>query len=197
MSGDADKARLILGENIKNTGDNIYSSLALLDLYDGDCESALKNINIAYPDDSPMDGDLMLLKAKINMLCGKKNIAFKYYQEAIEYCSIEIRNNPEDYSLLSKLGIAHACTGNKSMVIKNGTGAVEIAASENDAMIEPERIFDLARIYCMVGENEQCIQLIEKLTAIGSPFSIHIVFLDPDFKDIRNDERIVELREEI
>jgi len=197
LSGDTEKARAILEENHKMTGYDIHYSLARLDMYEGDCESALKNINIAYPDDSALDGDTLFQKAMINMHCGIRNMALKYYQQAIDYFTNEIKYEPEDSEALSKLGIAYAGIGDKTSAIKYGTMATEIITVEDDAINGPIRLYDLARIYCMVGEEELCIQLIEKLTRIGSSFSVHLVYLDPDFEKIRNSERISQLMNQI
>ncbi len=201
LSGDTEKARAIMEENIKNTGDNIYSTLARLDMYDGNCESALKSINIAFPDNSPPEGDLILQKAMINMHCGRGDDALKYYTEAIDYYTIEMRNEPEDSVALSvalsKLGIAYAGTGDKPKAIKYGTLATEIMTVEKDAINGPGRLYDLARIYCMVGEYDLSVQLIEKLARIGSSFSVHLVYLDPDFTRIRNDERIIQMMNQV
>jgi len=197
LSGDIEKARAILEENIKNTGDNIYSTLSRLDLYDGNCESALKNVNIAYLENSPPEGDLILRKAMINMHCGRRDDALKYYSEAIDYYTAEMRNEPEDSLALSvelsKLGIACAGAGKIMDAIKYGIRATEIMPVEKDAINGPGRLFDLARIYCLVGEEDLCIEVIEKLTQIGSSFSMHLVYLDPDFERIRNNVTVVQL----
>lgn len=193
LNGDTDKARSVLEESIKNTGDNIYSKLAILDLYDSDCLSAIKNINIAYPDNSPLDGDLVLQKANIYMHCGRKDDAIEYYEEAINYFTNEIKNDPEDSEAISKLGIAYAGIGNKLIAIEFGVRAAEIISIQKDAINGPDRLYDLARIYCIVGEEDLCIELIERIAGIGSQFSIHLIYLDPDFKEIRDSERILKL----
>lgn len=193
LSGDTKEARAIMDANHKMTGYDIHYILARLDMYDGNCESALNNISIAYPDESEPDGDSLLQKAMIYTHCGSRNKALKYYQAAIYYFTNEIKFEPEDSEAFSKLGIAFAGIGDKTNAVKYGIRATEIMPVEEDAMRGYERLYDLARIYCIVAEEELCINLIEKLAGIGSYFSIHLVYLDPDFKEIRNSERILKL----
>ncbi|MBN1388064.1 MAG: tetratricopeptide repeat protein [Bacteroidales bacterium] len=197
LSGDTEKARAILEQNHNMTGYNIHYTLARLNMYDGNCESALKNINIAYPDDSATDGDSLLLKAQIYMHCGSRNKAMEYYQHAINYFTNEVKYGPENSGALSKLGLAYAGIGDKTNAIKYGMSATELMPVDKDAINGPNRLYDLARIYCMVGEEDLCIELIKKLATIGSLFSIHFVYLDPDFEKIRNNLNIIQLMKQV
>ncbi len=193
LKGDTEEARAILEQSHKMTGWDIHYALAKIDMYEDNFDSALRNINIAYPDESVPDGDSLLLKATIYMHCGSRNEAMKYFQGAIEYFTNEIKYDPENSEAFSKLGIACAGIGDKTNAIRNGIRATELMNAAKDAMQGPYRLFDLARIYCMLGEYDLSVKLIEKLTIIGSPFSVNFVYFDPDFKEIRNRESLLNL----
>ena len=193
LDGDTEKARIILEENKKATGYDTGPKMAVLELYEGNCQAALQNINTSYPDEADLEGSELIEKAYIYRHCGYSDKALEYYHGAIRFFTNEIKYKPGNAEALSKLGIAYAGTGDKYNAVKYGEKAAKIKSVEDDSMIGPNRLLDLARIYCMVGEEELCVKIVEELWRIESLFSPHLLFMDPDFEEIRENERIKQL----
>jgi len=193
LDGDTEKARTILEENKRATGYDTGPKMAIIELYEGNCQAAINNINASYPDKADLEGNELIEKAFIYRHCGYSDKAIEYYHGAIRFFTNEIKYKPGNAEALSKLGIAYAGSGDRYNAVKYGEKAAEIRSVEDDSMIGPNRLFDLARIYIMVGEKDRCIEIVEKLWSIESLFSPHLLFLDPDFKELRDDERIRQL----
>jgi hypothetical protein len=59
----------------------------------------------------------------------------------------------------------------------------------------PYRLEDLARIYVMVGEHDEAINQLEDLLSIPTPWTIHLIRLDPAWDPLRNLPRFKKLIE--
>ena len=185
LSGDVAAARNILLKT-KNLGNNhYYKNIALLNVYESMIDSAIVNIDRAFPDAGEIGGNDLLLKAKIYNLAGRKMQSREYYKKAIEFYQDRIIYDPEDSDAFSKLGIAYAAMGLTDEAIENGERAVSLTSVQDDALSGPDRLIDLARIYALTGKYDLCLNLIGRLSEMKSIFSVNIVLLDPDFSGIR------------
>lgn len=96
--------------------------------------------------------------------------------------------------LRSLLGIANAGLGRKDEAIAEGRAAVELLPISKDALEGPLRVWDLARIYMMVGEFEDAMDQLEYVLSIPG-LSVGWLTLDPRWTPLRDHPRFVALSE--
>ncbi|MEE4114948.1 MAG: tetratricopeptide repeat protein [Marinilabiliaceae bacterium] len=181
LSGDVAVARNILLKTKNLNNNRYYKNIAQLDVYESKIDSAFVNIERAFPEGMEIQGNNLLMKAKIYNLAGLKMQSQEYYKKAIEFYQDKILYDPEDSDAYSKLGIAYAARGLTDEAIENGEKAVRLTSVQDDALLGPDRLIDLARIYALTGKYDLCVGLIGRLSEMKSIFSVHIVLLDPDF----------------
>jgi len=193
FNGDIERAKNKLLETVKLPENNYYFNLARLNIFEGRYKLAMRNIDLAFPDNQELEGPVLLLKAKTYNLAGYTERSMELYRLAREYYINEIRYNPDDSETCSKLGIAYAGLGNRVLAIEWGLKGSDMTSIYDDAMEGPNRLFDLARIYAMTGKDDMCVDLISKLAETRSFFSMQIVNVDPDFERIRTNSKILDL----
>ena len=101
----------------------------------------------------------------------------------------EVQAHPDDARLHSSLGIACAGLGLTAEAVKEGKRAVELMPLSQDAMIAPFRMEDLAQVYAMTGEQDEALNVLEKLLSIPSMFSVQVLRLHPVWAPLRNNPR--------
>jgi hypothetical protein len=85
--------------------------------------------------------------------------------------------------------------GNKSATIKYARKATAILPIQKDYLRWYTSGQNLAYIYANVGENELAIKELEFLSTVMNGFYKGTVGLDPAFKEVRKDHRIIALLE--
>jgi tetratricopeptide (TPR) repeat protein len=166
----------------------LVESKVLMDIYDGNYESALsflssKNINAIAPGE--YYNLKSLLYARIYDLMNIPDKATAYYDSAriaIEPLSLK---NPDDSRFHSALGIAYAGLGQKGKAIEEGAKAVDLTPFDKYAYLGVFRIQDLARIYVMIGDYDKALDRIKFLLAHPGPLSVKMLQLDPVWKPLR------------
>ncbi len=93
------------------------------------------------------------------------------------------------------LGLNLAYLGRKAEAVREGRRGVELRPIGRDAENGPYFQFQLARIYLLVGEPEQALDLLEPLLRIPSPFSPGWLRIDPTFDPLRSHPRFRKLVE--
>lgn len=181
LNGNTTESRTVVEEAREKTGEGFFKTMALLELYDGRFTEALDNINYSDSSEFESPGEEFLVKAKINYYAGNTVAAKAYFTSAFKYYSNLIRFSPNDSESYSKLGIACAGLGNRKDAIEFGLRATRLTPVEDDAINGPARIFDLLRIYSLVGETDLCLKEVNRLNSIESAFSSRLLLLDPDF----------------
>ena len=187
LSGDIAAARNILLKTKNLSNNHYYKNIAQLDVYESKIDSAIENIDRAFPEGTEIEGNDLLIKARIYALAGRKGQSHEYYKKVIDFYHDKIIYDPEDSDAYGKLGIAYAAIGMTDPAIESGSKAVELNSIEDDALEGADRLIDLLRIYSLTGKTEQSIELIRELVNIKSNFSIHLINFDPDFENIRTD----------
>ena len=76
----------------------------------------------------------------------------------------EIRDHPEDVSLLSELGLIDAALGRKEEALNEGHRAIELASSVKDSDTEPYVKTCFAIICAWTGERELALGQLEAVT---------------------------------
>ncbi len=113
------------------------------------------------------------------------------------------REHPEDPRFRAALGLAHAYMGNVREAIREGNRAVELRPVSKDAVAGPIYVYNMAKIYTVIGEYEKAIDLLEYLFTVfgGGDFmwlfvSVPSLQLDPQWDPLRNHPRFMKLLEE-
>jgi len=189
--GKISDARKAVREAERITGKEFFRNVALLDLYEGQYDNAVKNIDkakgIEFLNYGESEGDVFLLKAEIYRHAGLVELANEYYLKAVAYFRNLVLFDTGDYQAFSKLGLA--CSG-ADMVQESmdyGLRALDLIAFVDDAISYPDLHYNMIRIYAIAQHDESALRMIKEHLNIPSPFSLEFLKLDPDIRHLLND----------
>jgi len=134
----------------------------------------------------------LLIGAALRYL-GEEERARSAYLSALELLLPEADARPDDPRVHSALGLACAGLGRKEPAIRHGLRAVDLYPVSADALLGTDRLWDLAKIYVMVGEDELALDQLALLLSIPSRYSEAILRIDPAFESLRDHPRFVSL----
>jgi tetratricopeptide (TPR) repeat protein len=184
MDGNTQEARRVLNTAFTKTGNRLREIRIWLDIYDGQFEDALHEMELSDPSDFSDRGSRLITYATIYKYLDKKEDAESFYREAILFYEQELKANPEYYDYLSSLGLAYAGLGMKTEAIEAGEKA---ANPERITWVEKmARISDLAEIYVMTGEYDKCLIELEYLLRKPSDISVKLLELNPVWQPLKN-----------
>jgi len=126
---------------------------------------------------------------------GEEERARPAFQLALELLLSELEARPEDPRVHSALGRAYAGLGREEPAIRHGLQAVELYPVSADALLCADRLWDLAKIYVMIGEDELALDQLALLLSIPSRYSEAILRLDPTWDPLRDHPRFQALLE--
>jgi tetratricopeptide (TPR) repeat protein len=191
--GNTIQARATIAEafrfNESATNPLIIESNVLMDIYDGNYESAISYLsskNIQFISVQFYVNLKSLLLARVYSLKNMPEKAHEYYDSARISLESKILENPQDSRLYSAVGIAYAGLGQKEMAIEAGKRGVDLMPISIEAYRGVFRAEDLARIYVMVGKYDAALEQIKLLLNIPSRLSVKLLMLDPDWKPLWN-----------
>jgi len=110
-----------------------------------------------------------------------------------------VQENPGDSRYHAALGLAYAYLERKEEAIQEGNRAVELYPISKDAALGPRYVLNLAKIYAVIGEDNEAINLLKYLLSIpASEFLWQIVTvpylqLDPQWDSLRDHPRFQRL----
>jgi tetratricopeptide (TPR) repeat protein len=182
--GDTHEARRVLDTAIIKTGNRLREISIRLDIYDGQFEDALHEMELSDPSDFSDRGSRLITYATLYKYLDKNYDAESFYREAISFYEQQLEADPEYYSYLSSLGRAYAGLGMKTEAIEAGEKAVN---PERITWVEKmARISDLAEIYVMTGEYDKCLIELEYLLRKPSDISVKLLELNPVWQPLKN-----------
>ena len=129
------------------------------------------------------------LKARVLEAQGDAVRANRGYEEARRDLEKRLEESPEDGRILSTLGVACAKLGRTAEAVRYGSLGVDLAGPAVDAFTGPGHLYDLARIYAVVGDSESALDHLEELLERPGPHSARIIEADIDFGHLRNQPR--------
>ncbi|MBA7705303.1 Beta-barrel assembly-enhancing protease [subsurface metagenome] len=194
--GSTEKARAVLEEaleNIKSAENAFVGTLATLDVFDGNYQEALDRLSLKSGDTDGPDYFTVLQYARIYGYMNKRELEKKCYDDARSILESKIQEQPEDARLHSSIGIAYAGLGRKEDAIREGKLGVELLPVSKDAWRGPSYVWDLARIYVMVGEFDAAVDQLEFLLSVPGPMSIPLLRLHPAWDPLREHPRFGDL----
>ncbi len=180
-NGITTEARALLDTAIYKTGGNFTEQIIMMYIYEGKYSNALNQAEESHPYDYKFKGKKYLLLADIYSYLKNSKIAGIYYDSALVSFTNDLardRTNPEIHSFV---GIACAGMKNKEKAVEEGKKAVDLIKYNN--FEKSNMIINLARIYTMVGDYDQAIDVIDYLlqTPINIPscLSKKLLQIDP------------------
>ena len=181
----------IMSKGIRKTGDKFLYEQVMLDIYDGKFMAAENKIKEADSTEFGGKGSMYIFYAKIHSYSQEFDAAKSYYTKAAEYFENKLRNEPEDLSLYSSLGIAYAGMKRGTEAIEAGEKAADPA--QTDALDYPESVENLALIYTMAGEYDNAFDKINYLLSNNTCFTVNHLQLDPEWKPLRDQSKYQDL----
>lgn len=134
-----------------------------------------------------------LLRGQLDELRGKEKNAAVWYDSARVFLEQKLKINPNDERAVSALGIALAGLGQKEDAIRTGLRGAELLPVEKEAWRGAFRLYDLARIYAMTGEQDKAVDALERLLSIPSETSAVWLKADPTWNSLRGNKRFQKL----
>ncbi|MEZ0333650.1 MAG: protein kinase [Gemmatimonadales bacterium] len=131
--------------------------------------------------------------AGVAALKGDGRLARAYGDSARIALEEQLRAAPEDGQLHVLYGVALAYTGRKAEAIREGQRGVSLRPITVDALNGPYMEHQLARIYVMTGEQEQAIDILERLLRVPYYLSPAWLRVDPTFDPLRKHPRFQQL----
>jgi TolB-like protein len=169
-----------------------------VDIYAGNYQKAHIRLK-AIPDEDLVWQSYLLsknmVKGRLFFLEGKHKEALPYLNKAEKKYERWIDEKPEDFRGYTALSQIKAWLGKKDEAIRYARRATSILPIQKDYLAGPNLVRNLAKVYAIVGENESAIKELEFLSTINHGFYKGEVTLDPSYKNIRKDPRIIALLE--
>ncbi len=198
--GNTKKAKTILEEASQNYGFDFTLRLAKMDILEGEYQNALDKLSAATFEFR--DGQTYVVTkaqqlAEIYGYMNETSLQQKNYEIARKILEARIQEQPDDDRLHSALGLVYAGQGRKEDAIREGKLATELLSVTKMAYGSgPRRVWDMARIYVMVGEYEHAIDQIDLLFTLPRMTSVHELRLGPIWKPLWGIPRFNKLIEE-
>jgi serine/threonine-protein kinase len=132
--------------------------------------------------------------AQTHALRGNRAQARVYADSArLAYEQQHLQATPHDASRHALLGLALAYLGQRAAAIQEGKRAVALVPITGDAWTGPDLQHQLARIYLLVGQPDQALDLLEPLLKVPYYLSPGWLKIDPNFAPLRGNSRFERL----
>src|SRR4051812_5177637 len=142
-----------------------------------------------------LNGDLRVWLGWAQETAGDHAAAQKSWQQARTELESFLKDEPENFNILSDLALSNAGLGDKAAALALAERAIAANPLEEDAVSGPSPIETLARVAARMGEPDRAIAAIQKLLSIPAvtdtvaPITAALLRLDPMFDPLRNDPR--------
>jgi serine/threonine protein kinase/Tfp pilus assembly protein PilF len=167
-----------------------------LDVYEGNYEKALDRLPLKFSK-TPASWTFRnsLRYAQIYGYLNNKQLADKYYMEAVENLESLLLEDPNSVHFHSALGVVYAGLGRKDDAIRMGEKAVELLPYTKDSARGFSAERDLLYIYMKVSKFDLAFDLLEDLLSKPVELSIPLIELDPAWESLCKHPRFQKLKQ--
>jgi TolB-like protein/Tfp pilus assembly protein PilF len=198
--GDLEAASQTVSDGLRfNPGSKVLKFTdAFYDVCAGEYEDAIRKAtgpNDLYfwiPDQAI---DYYFLKGGTFLLMNRREQAIPLLDKARIVMDGLIAARPGNAVCLSYLGKIHAALGNRDKAIALGLQGVEMLPVSVDALDGPDRIWDLAAIYCFTGDYDQAVEQLDILLQLPDHVSTHYLRIAPEFAPMQDHPQFIDLLE--
>lgn len=120
---------------------------------------------------------------------GDSRRAHEEMERACRLLEGEVRRVPEDGLYHSSLGVAYALLGRREEAVREGKKGVELLPLTKDSVYGIPHVIDLARIYTLLGDEEDALAQIEVLLSHPGWVSVPWLEMDPTVRRLRDSPR--------
>ena len=140
-----------------------------------------------------------ITRSPILASAGDHAAAQKSWQQARSELESFLKEQPENFNVLSDLALTNMGLGDKAGALALAERAITANPIEKDAVSGTSPIETLARVAAQMGEPDRAIAALQKLLSIpaltdtAAPLTPALLRLDPMFDPLRNDPRFQEV----
>ena len=195
--GDLEAGRAILGEAVQAgaaADDDPFGPYAwlLIDRVSRDWETATNRIrnegwDVVATQFFYLPSEFII--AEYQRYDGSLEDADRSYRLAEAHLLAELEERPEDERVHSTLGRVYAGLGDKTAAIEHGQMGVDLLPVEKEAYRGAFRLEELAMIHAVLGNVDEAIEILGRLTSEPSYLSSQLLRLDPTWDQIRDHPR--------
>ncbi|HXQ28375.1 MAG TPA: protein kinase [Gemmatimonadales bacterium] len=124
---------------------------------------------------------------------GQGGLARANVESALVVIRRRMRGRPDDSQYHQGVALALARLGRNDEAVREGLHAVQLLPLAKDAFAGGDAVFNLARIYAIVGDDDNALAELEPVLTVPSNMSPASVRLDPDFVGLRGNPRFRKL----
>ena len=184
--GDTKLARQII-KDIKNDAKRSYQ--IYLDILDRNFEEALKKLKHSkkeYRNDFNAYIPNSQIIALVYRYLKNDNLSRIYFDSSKTELEKKFLANPDNILLPWSLSITYAGLGEKTKSLDAFNKAMELAPKNVEKFRKVEQDHCLAKIYTLLGDNNNALKQIDYLLANYTGFSLNKLKLDPIYDPLRN-----------
>jgi len=133
------------------------------------------------------------LYAQVYGLMRRPDLERAYYDSARTFLSQKVQEQPDDPRLHSALGVAYAGLGRRQEAVHEAEKAVELLPISKEALRGHFCVWELARVYTMVGEYDAAVDRLEYLLSIPAHLTSAWLRIDPTWDPLRGHPRFQRL----
>jgi TolB-like protein/Flp pilus assembly protein TadD len=125
------------------------------------------------------------LRARLQEARGDSEAARQRYVAAKADLQARLEKNPGDGRVLTTLGLTYAKLGQSAEAVRRGELALESYGPSMDAYSGWHRLYDVAAIHALVGNEQETYDHLTRLLEGDAPYTLSVLDHDPDFDSFK------------